>query len=787
MTPTRRSEGTEPEKTSLHALERRSASAPDYSELAPKRRRGRPAGQKMRIAAENLRRHHFSFLRACLEGIDVRKAWELYLFFEGGPNDARHFEARRRELTQLVRLAASERGLAAQADLALGPSGQAPAPALPSPTLPPLDEFIAQRCEEDGTDPDFYRQVEWLEQYELAYGLDGRAAPMPATALPSPTGTPPERAPASTASPLQARLAALRDLADALSKPPALSDPLAAWLSADLAKRLAGTVVDGRALPIVTLANLIDFVNLYHHRWWTRVPRLGQDRARRLVQWLTPLAEALGQSLGEQARLPYSHRSLVERRTLELVAAPSPTVSSSELDRRYGLVPLTRLAVPPELAGRDGTFRAAGENTWGADTDLEAIFCWLQRHRKTPRTFGTYGRIVERFYLWCLLVRRKALSSLVEADFIAYEQFLADPPADWVQARAAVRHSRDWRPFKKPLAPSSRKLDFTVISGMLTAMSKAGYLRANAAESVVPGMKLPRSRLHIERSFDEAQWHWVMRCWSDQYRVVGPQVGDTDEVPFCPSDDHPDRAPSRAAGLRRIRLILELGATTGLRLIELVTTRRRSLTRQLVDGESVWILTVLGKGSKEREAVIYDDVKAMIDQHHRDMEWAGTHFDRDNRRVRHLDNPLSDALPAPAGATEYDPGQLPLVGALGRPPARWQLNPETGVRELVRKVPNADQHGSLDPTALYQALKRFFRHCGELAVRANADLDRDAFANASTHWLRHFFANSAAADNVAPVALMAAMGHASLQTTSVYLRAERKLLVRELSKVRRRG
>lgn len=43
-----------------------------------------------------------------------------------------------------------------------------------------------------------------------------------------------------------------------------------------------------------------------------------------------------------------------------------------------------------------------------------------------------------------------------------------------------------------------------------------------------------------------------------------------------------------------------------------------------------------------------------------------------------------------------------------------------------------------------------------------------------------------AADDVSPAAMKTAMGHSSLATTSVYLRPERKLLVAEMGKLKRR-
>jgi hypothetical protein len=63
------------------------------------RRRGRPPGAKTRLLREGsgeLGRHHFAFLRALLDGVDLERAWRLYLSFTGGPSDRRHFAGRLR-------------------------------------------------------------------------------------------------------------------------------------------------------------------------------------------------------------------------------------------------------------------------------------------------------------------------------------------------------------------------------------------------------------------------------------------------------------------------------------------------------------------------------------------------------------------------------------------------------------------------------------------------------------------------------------------------------------------
>jgi len=146
-----------------------------------------------------------------------------------------------------------------------------------------------------------------------------------------------------------------------------------------------------------------------------------------------------------------------------------------------------------------------------------------------------------------------------------------------------------------------------------------------------------------------------------------------------------------------------------------------------------------------------------------------------------------------------DDRMRPLIGAL-----RSRFNPikaalddkdaslaeeggEEAGDEAGDEALNADRYGSLDPASLRRSLKRFLANCADEAQKLGAGIDAEKLRAGSTHWLRHFFANSAASDGVSPVALMESLGHASLSTTTVYLRQERQRLVSEMAKMKRRG
>jgi site-specific recombinase XerD len=294
------------------------------------------------------------------------------------------------------------------------------------------------------------------------------------------------------------------------------------------------------------------------------------------------------------------------------------------------------------------------------------------------------------------------------------------------------------------------------------------YLSVHAASGVMPQLKLPRPAINVRRSFSEGQWSWVMRTLASR-----PETSQT----------------------RRMRLVLELGATTGLRLIEICTARLGDL-RQEPDGEggSVWLLHVIGKGRRERDVVIHGDIKALMDRHQADLDEAGTGFDVRAPLRTLLSVPAESAVAGDAvrmladGTHEAaeDAARRPLVGALRRPPPRWVLD-ANGVAVLDRARVQSDAYGALEPSALYQALKRLFERAARSAHLAEPPLDGAVLGRASTHWLRHFFANSAIEDHVEQAVLREALGHADLATTSVYVKPEQRALLREMAKMRRRG
>lgn len=514
--------------------------------------------------------------------------------------------------------------------------------------------------------------------------------------------TPSPAPPAAAEAPVRA----LHRLEALLARAPAAADPLALWCAPALAQRL-------RAAGIGTLGALADTVRAWGAGWHRRVRGLGAARAATLLDWLAPHALAFDRPLPDAALAPAP-------RALRLA-----TLRRIEQPPRHAVVPLERLALPPALAG-GGAFATGQPNHLGAADDLQAVRAWLALHADRPSTWRAYRKEAERFVLWCAHVRRKPLSGVDSTDGAAYRAFLADPPTDWVQPVAVPRDDPAWRPFRGPLQPASQRYALQVVRTMFDGLQAANVLVGNPMNALARGSAPRRAALDAERSFTAAEWAFV------RARL--------------------DALDDGSAEAFRLRLVLDLGAATGLRLAELCGATTADIRHVRVDGEDhpAPLLRVRGKGGREREVPLDPALLPRIARHQADAAAVAP-------------------LPSPA----------PLVCTLQPRPPRWRGHDDGGISLVAADLPAGRALGA---AGLYAVLKRFFRR---IAADAHAvdGLSRVRLEAASTHWLRHTFARRGAAAQVPVEVLQQALGHASLATTTVYLTTERSRMIKELRKL----
>jgi site-specific recombinase XerD len=325
---------------------------------------------------------------------------------------------------------------------------------------------------------------------------------------------------------------------------------VAAWLDAAVAGRLA-------AAGITRLDGLRSHIAARGFRWHRGIARIGPEGAARIVRWWGEHVETLG---------PLPSSALVPATRLDRAAlTPLP---------RVDIVPIERLVVPASRDGAAGSNRAPRDRCKiAAANDYDAVLAWLRLRVPGTHTWRAYRKEAERFLLWAVLERRKALSSLDGDDCVAYRDFLAAPGAAWRGPRHAQRWSDAWRPFEGPLLPTSQAAALTVVRTLCEWLVRRQYLDSNPWDDVPRRPDAPA--LPRLRALSQRQWAWV----EDWLRAVPPSPAS-----------------------RRLGFVLRFAYFTGLRLSELVAATTGHLRLDMLDdGSPAWSLMVLGKRAKWRE------------------------------------------------------------------------------------------------------------------------------------------------------------------------------------------
>jgi site-specific recombinase XerD len=686
---------------------------PLFHSAAPARR-GRPPGAKAQVVRDtrSLGIHHFAFVRSSLLGLDLREAFTRYLAWSETTTDLRYIQNRRDALLKHIIEAGRLLDATLPANSKIGhllDLLRSNAPVKAALSLPSLQDWV----ESEGMDPDAWSEAELVAEYKAAFGLDNADAIEAAEGLKDPA---------------QERVRALNHLDNLLSITPTAADRLEAWFARPVVKCL-------RTVGILTLGDLVRFINVYGYRWHGRIQGFGVQRAQQVLAWLRMQYEHLNLLISDSVNEPKSRRLLKDKEQAALMLLGSElALSPASPLRQFGpgtlvQLGLSRMQNSPALAGETGEFRSHMANTLGAANDLEAVHAWLEHYQEKPSTLRSYRKEVERFLLWCAQELKKPLSSVTSPDCLRYREFLSNVPATWIHPAPVLRSDPQWRAFRGKPAPASQKQALVIIQTMYGALCDAGYLVANPMKALMKGFDLPASKVDIKRSFTEAEWNHVLQC--------------LDAIA-----DGPERL--------RLKCILELLVTSGIRLEELAKARHGDLRIEaLPDLPETWVLSVTGKRNKTREVPLNDEVVRLLATH-------GKEF---------MDE---DKLCA-------DSRTLPLIRTLHASVAQWGR----GEGGALQAISLSEHPGSaLSASGIYAVLKRFFTQAAKTA--AEAGLDPRRFERASTHWLRHTFVRQALVDGVAIEVVSELAGHASIDTTSIYSTQELARKIRAVQGMKRR-
>lgn len=524
---------------------------------------GRPLGSQEAITNNIfLSADHFAFLRACVQGIDPSDAANRYLLL-AERIDKRTAKATYRHLLAQVLTLSQEIGdsdaIAHAQDLQKEPLSQ-PKPAC---TLS-FDDFAAAQGGHD-----FYAQNElealYLEHVSQAsIHLDHAS--------------------------LKTKLRALEALQIKLARAPKGSDGVGMWLSASFTSSV-------RAHGVLSLNELVIFINTNGRTWHRKIKRLGKLRAARINQWIREHLSNWAQKL--------------DARIFSVAGAAISNLSNQNQVIRFALVPIEQLDVPVHLNGATGGFRRQTPNTLNASTDLQAIQAWFKTSlaTKSRNTVKAYEREIERFYLWCLLEAGKPLSSVNQEDCLAFRKFILNPPPHWISTFPAKRGSLDWRPFKGPLDPVSAGRTLSAVSSLFRSLSEAGYLAFNPMPSIAsPGGE--GVKMDVARSFTDK----AKQVIKDTLNAMGEGITK-----------------------RRLKAFFALMLTSGLRLDEALSATLQDLEPMRINNQESGMLQlrVLGKGNRERIIPLREDVTSLISTHQRDFD-ASFDIEHFGASPRHL-------------------------------------------------------------------------------------------------------------------------------------------------------
>lgn len=466
-----------------------------------------------------------------------------------------------------------------------------------------------------------------------------------------------------------------------------------------------------------------------------------RKRAAAIVRWLQRWPDELGPI--DEDRVRVTAPAEVALRPVLDPQAPNP------------IAPLETFQLPHCLSGADGVNRAPAFCFISARNDLEAVETYLARYADSPETSRSYRKELERLILWCALVVRKPLSSLLADDCEAYKTFLAAPDPRF-RGPKAPRDSERWRPFgEEPMKPESQRLAVVILRGAFDWLVKVRYLGGNPWTTVKdPKVTKRKHLMKIDRALRRDTWETVVEILQRRAEVEG---------------NGQDRVALAA---------MLLMGDSGLRRAEVAAATRANLVASPYAANQ-WTLTVVGKGSVEREVPVNARTEAALRAHWRD------------RRLDFDDPSRHGFLIAPlvTKTSKARRKKLELATVKASEPKWNTLEPMGAGADAAPDKTKDKREGRYHVNSLYYLIEDALGRVREFAAALSMDDippfspdDLAQLENTSAHAFRHTYATNAVNEGMPMHVVQDILGHVNIGTTKVYARTRSRRIAEEAAK-----
>lgn len=330
-----------------------------------------------------------------------------------------------------------------------------------------------------------------------------------------------------------------------------------------------------------------------------------------------------------------------------------------------------------------------------ATDDAQAVAAWLAEYQDSPQTWKSYRREAERLLLW-LGNQQQPLTAMNREALRQFEAFLADPqPANQWVGPSKPRYHPDWRPFRGPLSPASRRQSLIILQGLFSWLVEAGWVNHNPFRLMRDkSRRLNNQSSRIERYLERDLWEWLWQ-WLNR--------------PLTPANSG-KRAEYEQA---RRRFIFGFAYLLAPRISEIADARMGDFYQ----AEGRWWWSVVGKGSKLARVPLPDDMQICLADWRQalGLEDKPAHLD-ETPAVRALDGRRSighnqlyrlirDTFTEAANALEMEDGSPAYVAALRKATPHWlrhtSITHQAQAGISLRHLAESARHARLDTTSRY--------------------------------------------------------------------------------------